>query len=132
MKKKQLFLIAISAVLLIGLIIGAVFLWKGSSADPEKGSKAIVFEVVQKDGTSKEHEIATDAEYLADALVEEGLVDYAEDGMYTVIDGIEASWEADKAFWWITVNGEDAGVGLNDLAITDGGHYEATYTISTY
>ena len=132
MKKKQLFLIAISAVLLVGLIIGAVFLWKGSSADPNEGNKAIVFEVVQKDGTSKEHEIATDAEFLADALVEEGLVDYAKDGMYTVIDGIEASWEADKAFWWITVNGEDAGVGMNDIAITDGGHYEATYTISTY
>ncbi len=132
MKKKQLFLIAVSAVLLVGLMVGAVFLWKGSSADPEKGSKAIVFEVVQKDGTSKEYEIATDAEYLADALVEEGLVDYAKDGMYTVIDGIEASWEADQAFWWITINGEDAGVGMNDLAITDGGHYEATYTISTY
>ncbi|MBQ9953763.1 MAG: hypothetical protein IJO92_05500 [Clostridia bacterium] len=132
MKKKQLFLIAISAVLLVGLIIGAVFLWKGSSADPNEGNKAIVFEVVQKDGTSKEHEIATDAEFLADALVEEGLVDYAKDGMYTVIDGIEASWEADKAFWWITVNDEDAGVGMNDIAITDGGHYEATYTISTY
>lgn len=132
MKKKQLVLIAISAVLLIGLVIGALFLWKGSSADPEKGSKAIVFEVVQKDGTSKEHEISTDAAYLADALVEEGLVEYAADGMYTVIDGIEASWEADQAFWWITVNGEDAGVGLNDIAITDGGHYEATYTISTY
>lgn len=132
MKKKQLFLIAVSAVLLVGLMVGAVFLWKGSSADPEKGSKAITFEVVQKDGTSKEHEITTDAEYLADALVEEGLVDYAKDGMYTVIDGIEASWEDDKAFWWFTIDGEDSGVGLNDLAITDGGHYEATYTISTY
>lgn len=130
MKKKQLFLIAVSAVLLVGLIIGAVFLWKGSSADPEKGSKAIVFEVVQKDGTSKEHEISTDADYLADALVEEGLVEYAKDGMYTVIDGIEASWEDDKAFWWFTIDGEDSSVGLNDLAITDGGHYEATYTIS--
>ncbi len=132
MKKKQLFLIAISAVLLVGLVIGALFLWKGSSADPEKGNKAIIFEVVQKDGASKEYEISTDAEYLADALVEAELVEYAADGMYTVIDGMEASWEADQAFWWITVNGEDAGVGMNDIAITDGGHYEATYTISTY
>ncbi|MBQ7971142.1 MAG: hypothetical protein IJ294_02165 [Clostridia bacterium] len=129
MKKKQLFLIAISAVLLVGLIIGAVFLWKGSSADPEKGSKAIIFEVVQKDGTSKEHEIATDAEYLADALVEEGLVEYAKDGMYNTIDGITADWSVDESWWCITKDGEMTSVGMNEQVIADGEHYEATYTI---
>lgn len=129
MKKKQLILIAISAVLLVGLIIGAVFLWKGSSADPEKGSKAIIFEVVQKDGTSKEHEISTDAEYLADALVEKGLVEYAADGMYTTIDGITADWSVDESWWCITKDGEMTSVGMNEQVIADGEHYEATYTI---
>lgn len=129
MKKKQLLLIAISAVLLVGLIIGAVFLWKGSSADPNEGSKAIVFEVVQKDGTSKEHEISTDAEYLADALVEKGLVEYAKDGMYTTIDGITADWSVDESWWCITKDGEMTSVGMNEQVIADGEHYEATYTI---
>lgn len=129
MKKKQLLLIAISAVLLVGLIIGAVFLWKGSSADPIEGSKAIIFEVVQKDGTSKEHEISTDAEYLADALVEKGLVEYAADGMYTTIDGITADWSVDESWWCITKDGEMTSVGMNEQVIADGEHYEATYTI---
>lgn len=129
MKKKQLILIAISAVLLVGLIIGAVFLWKGSSADPNEGSKAIVFEVVQKDGTSKEHEISTDAEYLADALVEKGLVEYAKDGMYNTIDGITADWSVDESWWCITKDGEMTSVGMNEQVIADGEHYEATYTI---
>ena len=129
MKKKQLLLIAISAVLLVGLIIGAVFLWKGSSADPIEGSKAIIFEVVQKDGTSKEHNISTDAEYLADALAEAGLVDYAKDGMYTTIDGITADWNVDESWWNISKGGTALGVGMNDQPIADGEHYEATYTI---
>lgn len=129
MKKKQLLLIAISAVLLVGLIIGAVFLWKGSSADPIEGSKAIIFEVVQKDGTSKEHNISTDAEYLADALVEAGLVEYAKDGMYTTIDGITADWNVDESWWNISKDGTALGVGMNDQPIADGEHYEATYTI---
>ncbi len=129
MKKKQLFLIAISAVLLVGLIIGAVFLWKGSSADPNEGNKAIVFEVVQKDGTSKEHEISTDAEYLADALVEKGLVEYAKDGMYNTIDGITADWSVDESWWCITKDGEMTSIGMNEQVIADGEHYEATYTI---
>ena len=129
MKKKQPFLIAVSAVLLVGLIIGAVFLWKGSSADPIEGSKAIVFEVIQKDGTSKEYEISTEADTFADALVEAKLVEYDADGMYTVIDGIEASWEANQAWWCITKNGKINTVGMNEQMIADGEHYEATYTI---
>ena len=129
MKKKQLFLIAISAVVLIGLIVGAMFLWKGSSADPIEGSKAIVFEVIQKDGTSKEHNISTDAEYLADALVEAELVEYAADGMYNTIDGITADWSVDESWWSITKDGEMTSVGMNDQVIADGEHYEATYTI---
>ena len=129
MKKKQLFLIAVSAVLLVGLIIGAVFLWKGFSADPIEGSKAIVFEVIQKDGTSKEHNISTDAEYLADALVEAKLVEYAADGMYNTIDGITADWNTDESWWSITKDGEMTAVGMNEQVIADGEHYEATYTI---
>ncbi len=132
MKKKQLFLIAVSAVLLVGLIIGAVFLWKGFSADPIEGSKAIVFEVIQKDGTSKEHNISTDAEYLADALVEAKLVEYAADGRYNTIDGITADWNTDESWWCLTKDGEMTAVGMNEQVIADGEHYEATYTISTY
>lgn len=129
MSKKQKVLIVVGAAVLVALIVAAAFLWKGFSADPQEGSKAIVFEVVGKDGGSKEYDISTDAEYLADALAEEGLVDYAADGMYNTIDGITADWSVDESWWCFTKDGQMIGNGINDQVIADGEHYEATYTI---
>ena len=129
MNKKQKWLIAIGSVVLVALIAVAAFLWKGFSADPQEGSKAIVFEVVDKNGASKSYDISTDAEYLADALAEEGLVEYAQDGMYNTIDGITTDWSVDESRWCITKDGELTAVGMNDQVIADGEHYEATYTI---
>ncbi len=127
--KKQKLLIGIGAIVLVALLVGAVFLWKGFSAKPETGSKALTFEVVLQDGTSKEHSIKTDAKFLADALVEKGLVTYAEDGMYTTIDGVTADWSKDQGWWNITKDGTPLSVGMNTQPIADGEHYEATYTI---
>lgn len=127
--KKQNWLILISAMVLVALLVGAVFLWKGCSAKPETGSKALTFEVVLQDGTSKEYPLKTDAEYLADALVEEGLITYAEDGMYTTIDGVTVDWNKDQSWWNISKDGVALTVGMNTQPIADGEHYEATYTI---
>lgn len=127
--KKQKWLMIVSAIVLVALLVGAVFLWKGCSAKPETGSKALTFEVVLQDGTSKEYAMKTDAEYLADALVEEGLVTYAEDGMYTTIADVTADWSKDESWWCISKDGVSLTVGMNDQPIADGEHYEATYTI---
>ncbi len=127
--KKQKWPIIIGAIVLVALLVGAVFLWKGLSAKPQEGSKAITFEVVQKDGTAEEYPISTQKEYLADALVEEGLVEYAEDGMYTTIAGITADWSKDEGWWNISKEGVPLTVGMNEQVIADGEHYEATYTI---
>ena len=129
MQKKQKILISIGAALLVVAAVVAMLLWKGFSADPVEGSKVIVFEVVQKDGSSEEFDIATYAEYLADALVEEGLVEYAADGLYTTIDGITADWSVDESWWCISKDGVSLNVGMNQQPIADGEHYEATYTI---
>lgn len=129
MQKKQKILISIGAALLVVAAVVAMLLWKGFSADPVEGSKAIVFEVVQKDGSSEEFDIATDAEYLADALVEEGLIEYAADGLYTTIDGTTADWSVDESWWCISKDGVSLNVGMNQQPIADGEHYEATYTI---
>lgn len=129
MQKKQKWLIGIGAAVLVAAVAVAVLLWNGFSAKPQEGSKAIVFEVVAKDGSSKEYQIATDAEYLADALVEKGLVEYAADGLYNTIDGITADWNADESWWNISKDGTALNVGMNQQPIADGEHYEATYTI---
>lgn len=127
--KKQKWPIIVGAILLVALLVGALFLWKGCSAEPNEGSKALTFEVVLQDGTSKKHKLSTDEEYLANALVEAGLVEYAEDGMYTTIDGVTADWSKDESWWCISKDGEALSVGMNQQVIADGEHYEATYTI---
>ncbi len=129
MQKKQKILIGIGISVLIAAIIGALLLWNGFSAKPQEGSKEIVFEVVAKDGASQEFEIATDADYLAEALVEKGLIEYAADGFYTTINGITADWNTDQGWWAITKDGEQTAVGMNQQPIADGEHYEATYTM---
>lgn len=127
--KKQTLLMIISAMVLVALLVGAVFLWKGLSAKPETGSKALTFEVVLKDGSSKEYPIKTDAAFLADALVEEGLITYAEDGLYNTIAGVTTDYATDQSWWKITKDGVMLNEGLNTLPLADGDHYEATYTI---
>ncbi len=131
MQKKQKWLIGIGAAVLVVVAAVALLLWKGFSADPNEGSKAITFEVVLKDGSSTEFDLSTDKEYLADALVEEGLVEYAADGFYTTINGVTADWSVDQGWWCITKDGEMTAVGMNQLVIADGDHYEATYTIGS-
>ena len=128
MQKKQKWLIGIGAVVLVALVGVALLLWKGFSAEPNEGSKAITFEVVQADGSAKEHKLTTDEEYLAGALVEAGLVEYQESGMYTTIDGVTADWSKDQSWWCISKDGAQLNVGMNEQVIADGEHYEATYT----
>ena len=129
MQKAQKWLIGIGAALLVAACCVAMFLWSGFSAKPQEGSKAITFEVVLKDGSSQEFPITTEKEYLADALVEEGLIEYAADGLYTTINGVTADWNTDQGWWCITKDGEMTSVGMNEQVIADGEHYEATYTI---
>lgn len=131
MNKKRLALILVSAVVLVALVVGAVFLIKNFAGTAQEGSKTITFVVVKEDKSEKSYTIRTDAEYLADALVEKGvLAAKDESGMYTVIDGIEARWDPDKAWWCITKSGEMCSVGMNEQVIADGDHFEATYTLS--
>ena len=130
MSKKQKWLSIIGGAVLIALLGGALLLWNGFSAKPTEGSKQITFELVEKDQTSTEFTIKTDAEFLAEALVEEKLITYAEDGYYTTINGITCDYNKDQSWWCVTKDGEMTTLGLNDLPIADGDHYEATYTIS--
>lgn len=126
MKNKKVILLC--AVVLIALLAVLALLANGSAGQTQAGSKNIVFEVVGPDGASESFDISTDAEYLADALVEAGLVEYAADGMYTTINGITADWNVDESWWCICSNGTALSVGMNTQPIADGEHYEAVYT----
>lgn len=130
MKKKQILWTSIGAVALIALVIGAVFLWKGFSADPTDDVKNITFTVIDQEGVSKEYPLSTKKGTLAEALVEAELVEYSQDGRYNTIAGITADWDKDKAFWWFTENGMDLTKGINEIVIYNYDRYEATYKVS--
>ena len=87
--------------------------------------------VVHKDGSEKVFEYRTDAEYLAEALLEEGLV-AGEESQYGLtiitVDGEAAVWEKDSAYWSILVNGEYATTGASEIPVYDGSTYKLEYT----
>lgn len=101
----------------------------GCAPEVQVGEKDITVTIVYKDQTTKELEINTDAEYLADALAEEGVIEYADDGFYTTVDGVTADYNLDKGWWCVTKGGVMTTDGLNTLIIADGDKFEITYTI---
>ncbi len=129
MKNKKLVLgLSIGLIVLIALF-SALFILNQPKA--KEGSKEIGVTVVFSDKTEKQYTIKTDAEYLADALLEEKIIDEkSTDGMYTVIAGERADYTLDGCWWCLTINGEMASVGINDQPILDGENYELTNTPS--
>ena len=75
--------------------------------------------------------IQTDAEYLGDAMKQEGLLD-GEDGPYGLyvltVDG-ETVDESEQEWWGYTKSGEQVNYGVDTCPIADGEHYEFTLNI---
>ena len=129
MKNKKLVMgLAALLAVLIATFAGIYFL---NPPQTEKGTKNIEVTVIFADKTDKQFKINTEAEYLADALLQEKIIDKkAQDGMYTVIAGERADYNLDKSWWCLTKNGEMVNVGINDQPIADGDKYEITNTPS--
>ena len=129
MKKKQIIAVAAFLVLLL-----AVFLvWHFNRPVPAQGAKKIMLEVVHGDGTSASFTVKTDAEKLGDALKSiDGLIT-GEDGPYGLmvdtVDGETADWNRNQSWWCLSKGGKRLDTGVDSTVISDGEHYELTYTI---
>ncbi len=96
-----------------------------------KGGKNYTLEVILADGTSKEHKLSTDAEFLGDALLAEGLIagSKGEYGLFiTAVDGITAD-STNQEWWCLTVNRKEWMYGIDQTPVTDGEHYELTLKV---
>ena len=128
MKNKKLIVAAIAVAVVIALMAG---IWFATRPETETGSKAYTVTVVHKDGSMKDFSYRTDEEYLADALLDEGLIS-GEEGPYGLtiitVDGEDAVWEKDNAYWSILVNGEYATTGASEIPVYDGSTYTLEYT----
>ena len=128
MKNKKLIVAVIAVAVIIVLMAG---IWFATRPETEAGSKAYTVTVVHKDGTVKDFSYRTDEEYLAGALLEEGLIS-GEDGPYglTVItvDGEDAVWDTDNAYWSLLIGEEYANTGVDTTPVYDGSTFKLVYT----
>lgn len=90
-----------------------------------------VFTVTHSDGSKVQFNVETTKDNLGDALLEGSIVkgDMGEFGLYvTEIDGEEASWEKDNAYWYFYKDGEPLMEGVSSTPIAEGDNFEARYT----
>lgn len=128
-KKKLLGLGALIIVIAAFAIIYGKF-----SEKPVEGSKAVTIEVVNSKEESTLYELQTDAEFLAQAMDEaEGLEYEAEKGPYGLavnsVNGEEAVFEEDAAYWGFFVNGEYCNYGISEQPVEDGDAFQIIYTV---
>ena len=131
MKNKKLIIAAIALFAVVALFLCVYFVTRPEGV---AGEKSITVEVVHGDGTTKSFSIRTEEEFLAHALIAEGIIsdEGIETGMYFTVDGEIALWDPDQAYWSFYVNGEYAMEGMNTTPIADGATYKLVYTTGTY
>ncbi len=131
MKIKKILAAVVALVCVVGMLCAcSVKLPFGNEAATGE-KKTFTLQVVHADGSTMEKEITTRQVYLANALFDEEILteeDALQTGMYTIVDGEEASWEKDQAYWGFYVNGEYAIEGMNTTQIEDGAVYKLEYT----
>lgn len=115
------------------LVIGAMAaIWLSSLERAAEGSKSITVTVNHGDKTQKVFAYRSDAGYLGDVLVEEGLVQ-GEIGPYGLeihtVDGETASWEDNHSYWALYIGTDYATTGADGVVLTDGGEYTLEYTV---
>ena len=128
MKNKKLIIVAVAFVAVIALMAG---LFLSTRPEAVEGSKNVTIVIVHKDGTEKTLTYATDAENLAELLLEKELATgySSEEYGFTVesVDGVTADWVADGAYWALYVGDEYAVTSASGILLTDGGVYKLVY-----
>ena len=129
MKNKKLLV----AVLVLIVVIGALFgLYTATRPETAEGAKTVTVTVVHADGSGKDFIYHTDEEYLGPVLMEEGLV-VGEVGPYglmiSAVDGEEAVWETNNAYWALFVGEEYATSGADTTPVYDGSTFKLEYTL---
>ena len=97
----------------------------------QEGLKKITVTVVHKDGTVKEFTYETTETYLGLVLEKDGLIE-GNAGPYgmeiTKVDGEQAIYNEDKAYWALFEGAEYALQGIDTTPVVDGGVYKLEYT----
>lgn len=116
------------AVIAIFAVIYSVF-----GAKPVAGSKEITIEVVNKAAESTVYEVATDAEFLKQAMEEaEGLTFEGTESEYgmmiSTVNGETADYSVDGSYWSFYVNDDYCNYGVDSQPVVDGDAFKIVYT----
>ena len=122
-------LLGIVALVVVIAVMAGVYM--ATRPETVAGGKTVTIEIVHKDGTVKKLEYTTEAEYLADLLLEKELVTgYAsEEYGFTIesVDGVTADWNVDGAYWALYEGEEYATSSAAGIVLLDGGVYRLVY-----
>lgn len=129
MKNKKLIVIAVALVAVIAVLLGV---YAATRPETAAGSKSFTVTVVHADGTAKDFSYSTDEEYLGPVLLAEGLIE-GEEGPYGLtvytVDGEDAIWEEDGAYWALFVGEEYGTTGVDTTPVYDGSTFKLVYTL---
>ena len=128
-QNKKLFAAGAVLVVLAALFAG---LYMATRPETQSGEKTFVVEVVHSDQSTKTFTYTTDLEYVGEVLMEDGVLQ-GEEGPYglyvTSVDGEEAIYEKDNAYWGFYVGEEYATQGIDLTPVEDGAQYALVYTV---
>lgn len=122
---------ALLAAVLAAVVVLFAGIWYVARPEVSEGDKEVTIQVIHGDASVREFEIETSAEYLAEALVENGIVedDQGAYGLYILTADGETANEADQQWWCITRGGESLMTGASETPIADGETYELTFAV---
>lgn len=126
MKEKKKVIVAVAALIAAVCVFAGVYYAFGRP-ETSAGSKTVTIEVAAPD-YSNTHKIKTDAEFLGDALKEEGIIEGEESqyGLFiTSVDSIKAD-DSKQQWWCITKGGAGVMTGVDVTPIADGDTFELT------
>lgn len=138
----------VSLILALALVIG-VMTGCGTASSPasetDSNSTQSVASVAEEnvvhatltvtgaDGAAKDFALeCKEGTTLAMAMLDAGLVSEAEAkaGFITIIDGEEAKWDPDQAFWkLLDSEGNMTEIGAGEIVLNEGDSYSFTYTV---
>ena len=130
MTKKKIGIV-IALFVLVAALLTAYFVTR---PDTTEGMKSFTVTVVHKDGTTKEFPLKSDKAYLGEALQAENLIqgEQSQYGLYIQkVDGEEAVFERDGAYWSFYVGEEYALQGIDQTPIEEGKFYKLVYTVDS-
>lgn len=141
MKKFLSTLVLISVVIALTFSFASCFntvdaegIWENATYRRDKSfgtGDTTVSVVVEAGESSVTFTVKTDKDTLADALTEHGII-AGEEGAYGLsvytVNGIEADFTKDSAYWAVYIGEEYAMTGVSFIEIEDGAEYKFVYS----